>query len=159
MSSPLAYFLTWTTYGTWLPGDERGRVDAKNSGIQAPDVKLQKEARGRMTQEALTLNAEQRAVAAATIRAHCDIRRWSLHALNVRTNHVHVVITAPILPEEVMRQLKAWWARRLSEQKGLSKNYSKDGAQRWWTEGGSTKWINDETYLHNAIRYVLELQG
>ena len=21
---PLAYFLTWTTYGTWLPGDERG---------------------------------------------------------------------------------------------------------------------------------------
>jgi hypothetical protein len=22
--SPLAYFLIWTTYGTWLPGDERG---------------------------------------------------------------------------------------------------------------------------------------
>jgi hypothetical protein len=21
---PLAYFLTWSTYGTWLPGDERG---------------------------------------------------------------------------------------------------------------------------------------
>ena len=21
---PLAYLLTWTTYGTWLPGDERG---------------------------------------------------------------------------------------------------------------------------------------
>jgi hypothetical protein len=24
MADPLAYFLTWTTYGTWLPGDERG---------------------------------------------------------------------------------------------------------------------------------------
>ncbi|TWU38211.1 hypothetical protein [Novipirellula artificiosorum] len=21
---PLAYFLTWTSYGTWLPGDELG---------------------------------------------------------------------------------------------------------------------------------------
>ena len=24
LGEPLAYFLTWTTYGTWLPGDERG---------------------------------------------------------------------------------------------------------------------------------------
>jgi hypothetical protein len=27
MADPLAYFLTWTTYGTWLPGDERGWVE------------------------------------------------------------------------------------------------------------------------------------
>jgi len=26
LPEPLAYFLTWTTYGTWLPGDERGWV-------------------------------------------------------------------------------------------------------------------------------------
>jgi hypothetical protein len=26
MPEALAYFLTWTTYGTWLPGDERGWV-------------------------------------------------------------------------------------------------------------------------------------
>jgi hypothetical protein len=26
MDEPLAYFLTWTTYGSWLPGDERGWV-------------------------------------------------------------------------------------------------------------------------------------
>jgi hypothetical protein len=23
-SDPLAYFITWTCYGTWLPGDDRG---------------------------------------------------------------------------------------------------------------------------------------
>ena len=27
MSEPLASLLIWTTYGTWLPGDERGSVD------------------------------------------------------------------------------------------------------------------------------------
>ena len=26
MPEPLAFFLTWPTYGTWLPGDERGWV-------------------------------------------------------------------------------------------------------------------------------------
>jgi len=24
MDDPLAFFLTWTKYGSWLPGDERG---------------------------------------------------------------------------------------------------------------------------------------
>lgn len=27
MDDPLALFLTWTTYGSWLPGDERGWVE------------------------------------------------------------------------------------------------------------------------------------
>ena len=26
------WFLTWTTYGTWLPGDERGFVSPKFAG-------------------------------------------------------------------------------------------------------------------------------
>ena len=26
MPEPIAYFLTWTTYGSWLPGDQRGWV-------------------------------------------------------------------------------------------------------------------------------------
>jgi hypothetical protein len=26
LPDPLAYFLTWATYGTWLPGDERGWI-------------------------------------------------------------------------------------------------------------------------------------
>jgi hypothetical protein len=33
---PLAYFLTWTTYGSWLPGDQRGWV-AKPGQFRAPD--------------------------------------------------------------------------------------------------------------------------
>ncbi len=24
MNDPIAFFLTWSTYGTWLPGDKRG---------------------------------------------------------------------------------------------------------------------------------------
>jgi hypothetical protein len=28
-SGPMAFFLTWTTYGSWLPGDDRGWCDAR----------------------------------------------------------------------------------------------------------------------------------
>jgi hypothetical protein len=30
--------------------------------------------------------------------------------------------------------------------------------RKWWTEHGSTKWINDRAYFDNAVRYVLERQ-
>jgi hypothetical protein len=35
LPEPLAYFLTWPTYGTWLPGDERGWVQYRH-GLQPP---------------------------------------------------------------------------------------------------------------------------
>ena len=40
---PLAYFLTWPTYGTWLPGDERGWVEYRQ-GWQLPDPARKREA-------------------------------------------------------------------------------------------------------------------
>jgi REP element-mobilizing transposase RayT len=109
------------------------------------------------------LDDSQRQVVERTIHEHCRIRQWHLHAVNVRSNHVHVVVTADLAPEQVLSQLKAWCARRLSEQAGLveqntSVDHSRDGKKRWWTEHGSTKWINDDGHLLNAIRYVNERQ-
>src|SRR3990172_10721 len=34
MSEPIAYFLTWTSYGTWLSGDPRGWVRFGGGGVQ-----------------------------------------------------------------------------------------------------------------------------
>ncbi len=77
--------------------------------------------------------------------------------MNVRTNHVHVVVTADVSPEDVLTQLKAWASRRLNEHAGL-RHAAPDERPRWWTGHGSTKWINDARYLDHAIRYVLERQ-
>jgi REP element-mobilizing transposase RayT len=152
MSEPLAYLITWTTYGTWLPGDERGWVDRGTPGVQAPDPARQGAAYQQLVEAPVILDPEQRALVEATVRAHCDFRHWSLHAVNVRSNHVHVVVTAPATePKKVMDQFKAWCSRRLNERAGKVQD-------RWWTRHGSTKWINDEDYFHNAIRYVLERQ-
>jgi REP element-mobilizing transposase RayT len=148
---PLAYFISWTTYGTWLPGDGRGWVEHGTPGIQEPDRLRWEAARRQLIQPAVVLDQEQRAEVETTIRAHCTFRGWQLHAINPRSNHVHVVVTADAAPEEVMNQFKAWCSRRLNERWGKR--------DRWWTKHGSTKWINDTEYLQNAIEYVLEKQG
>jgi REP element-mobilizing transposase RayT len=114
--APLAYLLTWTTHGSWLHGDERGWVQSGQPGIQIPNPDKQAKSQSRLTETTVLLDDSQRQVVERTIREHCRIRQWQLHAINVRSNHVHVVITADLAPEQVLSQLKAWRARRLSEQ-------------------------------------------
>ena len=104
---PLAYFLTWTMYGSWLPGDERGWV-AKPGEFLPPDAHLEQASRSLMTEPQLILDSTQRELVENTIADHCRHRGWHLHAVACRTNHVHVVVTAPGRnPEDVMDQFKA----------------------------------------------------
>ena len=93
----IAYFSTWTTYGTWLPGDQRLWYAAE-LGIRLPDTITEFEASLRMTEMALILDREQRGLVEKTIADHCRIRSWTLHAVNCRSNHVHVLVTAPQPP-------------------------------------------------------------
>ena len=75
---------------------------------------------------------------------HCTIRNWQLHAVNARTNHVHVVVTADRDPDEVMNQLKAWCSRKLSDAAGLTATVAakKAGRRHWFTEGGDKEVID-----------------
>ncbi len=111
---PLAYFLTWTTYGTWLPGDQRGWT-SESMGGQPPDFPLRRDAAARMKEEACWLDLEERKTVEATIADHCRVRGWELLAVNCRTNHVHVVVRADVHPDEVRTQFKSWSTRRLRE--------------------------------------------
>lgn len=151
MPPPLAYFISWTTKGSWLHGDPRGFVIDGVPGIQEPDPELYERMLRSLRDDAVVLDPDQRQIVMQTIENHGEIRSWTLHALNARTNHVHLVVTAnAVTPENVMEQLKAWCSRRLNEHAGRKR--------KWWTEHGSTKWINDDEYLQNAINYVLYRQ-
>jgi REP element-mobilizing transposase RayT len=155
----LAYHIVWTTYGTWLPGDWRGWVTKGVWGIQTRDPKLEQTSRERMAETTVVLTPEQRALVEKTIVNHCQLRGWTLHAVNARTNHIHVVITADRDPNDVRDQFKAWCSRTLSDNAGLTKSVAKKAGRRhWFTERGDNEAIRDEEYLRNAIRYVLEGQ-
>jgi REP element-mobilizing transposase RayT len=147
---PLAYFITWTTYGTWLPGDDRGWVQKGRFEIQAPNAERQELAQRWLRFDPVILTIPQREVVARTIIEHCEIRSWFLHAKNVRTNHVHVVVTSSVEPETIRDQLKSWSSRRLNEAFGKQ--------PVWWTVKGSIRWIWDDESLENVIWYVTEGQ-
>src|SRR5437868_352228 len=150
MPDPLAYFLTWSTYGTWLPGDERGWVDYHH-GFQLPDPIRKLESAARMSEDACLLDAEQRRLVETTIADHCRIRGWTLHAVNCRSNHLHVVVTAGTHPDKVRSQLKAWCTAKLKELDLERAAFGSQGPpsirEQWWAERGSKRYINDEDSL------------
>jgi REP element-mobilizing transposase RayT len=156
---PLAYLLTWTTYGTWLPGDRRGWTKRKR-GIKPPDPVKEAEAKSRMTQTACRLDERQRRVVEATIAEHCGRRGWKLLAVNCRTNHIHVVVAADEHPDRVRDQMKALCTRRLRSYDDQRAQSAPELAcrRRWWTQGGSSHYLNDVESVEAAILYVRDAQ-
>lgn len=148
---PIAYFLTWTTYGTWLPGDERGWNRKCELGGLPANRLFQEMASADLLEVPFLMNHSERGVVEATIRKHCEVRSWELHASSVRSNHVHVVVKSPgYQPEAVSRQFKAWCTRRLKQTHSHRKKF--------WTQGSSCRWINTDDELLRVIEYTLEAQ-
>lgn len=61
MGDPIAYFITWVTYGTWLPGDQRGWVEYRR-GWQLPQPPLELVCASRMTEDACQLSQDDRRI-------------------------------------------------------------------------------------------------
>jgi REP element-mobilizing transposase RayT len=151
MNDPIAYFLTWNTYGTWLPGDSRGWVEYHH-GWQLPDPILELECAARMTEDACRLSVEQRAAVESQIVETCRHRGWHLHAVNCRSNHIHVVVSAPgVKPRKIRIDLKAWATRCLKSRFDSSR-------ENWWAERGSIRHVDNEDSLQAAILYTTDAQ-
>ena len=157
-SDPLAYFLTWTCYGTWLPGDDRGWAKW-HCGEKLQQPLLADWCREQMTDEPVVLDEIQRAIVEDTVTKHCVLRGWYLHAINCRSNHCHVVATANSNDgEQVRDQFKSWCTRKLKEAEGRKPSGSTD-REHWWTRKGSVRYLFDEESVEAAIRYTLEAQN
>jgi REP element-mobilizing transposase RayT len=148
---PLGFFLTWVTYGTWLPGDERGWVEYHH-GWQLPDPARKLEAMAIMTEDACRLSEDQRDAVEKQIEETCLHRGWCLRAVSCRSNHVHVVLTAMnTRPKKIRSDLKAWATRCLKDKFDANR-------ENWWAERGSIRFLNSERSLETATLYVVEAQ-
>ena len=149
-SGPMALFLTWTTYGSWLPGDDRGWCDARGVMREASH-RLAMHAVRALRDARVELGQHDRGIVEAAVREHCGFRGWQLHAVNCRPTHVHVVVSAGEWPPgEVLRSLKAWCSRELSSRAGRR--------PRWWTRDGSKRLLYDTRAVEDVVAYVLECQ-
>jgi REP element-mobilizing transposase RayT len=156
-SLPLGYLITFRCYGTWLHGDERGSVDRHHRAFGSPGLEpsplRQKHDRELLKQPPVRLNSRQRQVVKGVIRETCTVRRWQLWTTNVRTNHVHAVVTANKKPEAVLSALKANATREMREA-GVWMNELSP-----WEFRGSKKYLWSEEQLADAIAYVEFDQG
>jgi REP element-mobilizing transposase RayT len=155
---PLGYLITFRCYGTWLHGTERGSIDRRNyNRYGTPDMpaneKLVDDERAELKNPAILLTRAQSDVVASAIREVCQHRAYVLHALNVRTNHVHSVVSASCKPEHVMDSFKAYATRKLREENLLSRDVKP------WARHGSTPYLWTEEEVKRAIEYVLNGQG
>lgn len=141
MSDAIAIFITWTTYGTWMPGDMRG-WRKRMSGNQLPRPLLAEWCRNQMKGEVVLLEKHDRETVERACREHCEHRGWHLYAVNARTNHVHVVVAAAdISPQTVRDQLKANCTGKLRRQDQPLV------VERTWTRGEIARfWIQKTTF-------------
>lgn len=143
----IGYFFTWVTYGTWLPGDARGWVKYQ-AGWQLPDPIRERESKLLMSEDACILTIEQRRAVETQIAETCAHRGWTLHAVNCRSNHAHVVVTADVVdPDKIRIDLKAWATRALKKQFA-------GGRDNWWAERGSIRYLNSDDDLEASTVYV-----
>ncbi|MGE0600933.1 MAG: hypothetical protein AB7J35_16560 [Dehalococcoidia bacterium] len=106
-----------------------------------------------MQQPAFQISPSARPVIERAILGVCGRRGWSMLAINVRMEHVHMVVAAADMPEKVMLALKAFATRALREQGIISED------RRVWARHGSTRYLLKDGAVEAAIDYVLHRQG
>jgi REP element-mobilizing transposase RayT len=163
---PFALFLTWTCYGTWLPGDNRGHVSNKilpggghlpkqntpgtvyaagDPYTRARAAALQKGSTARLSLTEAFCAAEAMAQAAL-------VRKWRILRAAVMPNHVHVVITDCLDDgSAVQRVLKGTSQAALSRTKGRP--------QRWWTAAGSARYKHGSEAIEAVVAYLAQQAG
>ena len=145
---PVAYFITWTVYGTFLQGDARW-WRKKRRGSQSPQPRLGRWHRERLKHDIILLNHEHRDIAKGEIEFNCKNRGWKLWIANPRSNHVHVVVSADGHSGDKFRdQLKANCTRGLRQFDNLFLE------RPVWTTKGDWQCINTDGDLHDVIEYA-----
>ena len=148
---PVIYFLTFSTYGTHLPGDARGSTDRHQGRLASvPGLARFAESEMQETPYRMELATDRRAVRDAILEV-CRHREWRLLALHVRADHVHGVVQAErVTPGRVMGDWKSYSSRGL--------RVRRPDRQKFWTEGGDVRSVRGPE-LARILAYVLEGQG
>jgi REP element-mobilizing transposase RayT len=162
------WLLTWRTYGTWLPGDERGFVDPvldeqghrvihniPGTPLDAANPHLHDYSRAIMKGPAVYLNRDQAAVLLEQFQETARYRNWQLLAVAILPNHVHLIVGVNEDPDPstLLRDFKSYGSRRLNQR------WPVPTSKTWWAESGSRRILKTEEHRIQAVQYVLQQAG
>jgi hypothetical protein len=121
------WFLTWTTYGSWLPGDARGFVSPVRDG-DGPEVVH--------NQPGTPYDADMP-----------GLRKTAQHSLKGPPVYLTGVPGDPD-PSDVLGDFKSYGSR------ALNRRWGKPQGGTWWTESGSRRRLPDDAAIRQAVNYV-----
>ena len=140
----LGYMLTWTTYGSWLQGDERGYVkDGQTLGGDEELVDLcEKFQKG----NTVRLRDNKKDIVRRAILDEAERIGRTIEALAVCGNHVHLV--ARYSPEPIGQTV----SRFKNVAAAALRKHGRGG--RVWTRGFDKRFCFDQQDLIRRIQYV-----
>ena len=149
MRKTLGYMVTFTTYGTWLQGDERGWV--KKGSVYEGNTELHKVNEGHMKGKAVRLGKREKEIVQEAICKKAETSGEKILAISVWSNHVHIVQEYSGRPvEETVRIYKNTTSAAL-------KRSGFEG--KVWTRGFDKRFCFSEEDLRVRIDYVNEHGG
>jgi REP element-mobilizing transposase RayT len=158
--------ITWSSYGSRLPGDERGYVsntllptggflpkqNIPGTPCTADDPYTRQRVQALQRDPTVYLNAEQALVAARAFVKAAKDRNWRIIRATLMCDHIHcVLMNCPDDGPAVRRILKGNSHAALAESTGKR--------QRWWTAGGSDRYKHDWPSIETAVAYVADQPG
>jgi len=137
---PIAYLITIRSYGTWLHGNEKGSVDRHGFNIFGTPRMFQSQIlndfmKQEMKEQLVLFDKAERVCVLAAVKEVCDFRGYELLAVNIRSNHLHAVVSANTKPDKITNEFKAYATRSL-RQSGL---IEKD--KTVWARGKSRRYL------------------
>jgi len=156
------WLLTWTTYGSWMPGDERGSTSVTHSieGARefhnrvgtfpaAPNDAIQHYADSVRKHPVVILDRTMARLIDELFRETAAFRGWNIRILAIMATHIHVVVqvNGDPRPAQLLKDLKSYASRRLNR-------HFPDRIGRWWTDSGSARFLHEEANILRAIAYV-----
>ncbi|MBU0618529.1 MAG: transposase, partial [Planctomycetes bacterium] len=156
-----AWLLTWTAYGSWLPGDERGFVSRRpgdsethvtsnipGTPYDSDQRELSEAAKKRMKGSPVTLDQEHAPTILASFVETATTHHIAIIAVSIMPDHVHLLCQGEQSGSQLLQLFKGAASRRMNRAHALT------DAPRWWTESGSKKYIQKGGNVQSAVQYV-----
>lgn len=158
------WLLTWTTYGTWLPGDDRGFVSPvrkssfdkwQRQNVPGTDYSrsmsgLKNASEFRLKCPPIFLSHPHARMLLQQFHETAEYREWQNVAVAIMRTHVHLLVSVPgdPAPDKILQDFKAYGSR------ALNTKWEKPMSGTWWTESGSKRKKWNYVAVVNAVSYV-----
>jgi len=136
--------LTWTTYGTWLPGDKRGYV--RDARILESNQALLEHCENLQKSQSVKLTRPEKEIVRQAILKEAQRINQKIEALAVCTNHIH--LAARVCDKSIERILSMYKSAATRTLRAFGRSGT------IWTTGFDKRFCFTEDEIAGRIKYI-----